>query len=155
MSERGPLSRILRTSIAATSEAMFPENDLGAPDWKSTDLVARTLSYLEELPPYNRRLVTLLFLLIELGAVLLGAGLRRFSKLPASRRTDLIRGWRRSSFEPYRMVGDSVKAVTTMMYMSHLAVVRYIEEYRACEHPLDEHRIETRAGVFDRPEHVS
>jgi hypothetical protein len=134
--------------IAATGEAVFPENDLGAPDWKSTELVARTLEYIDELPPPQRRLICALFLLVELAAILVVFGFRRFSRLPVERRTELIRGWRRSRFLPLRLIGDSLKAAVTMIYMSHPSVIAYIEEYRACGHPADRLNIAVRPGVL-------
>jgi len=137
--------RVATAGIAASSEAAFPENDLGAPDWRSTEMVPRTLEYLEELPPRQRRLLVLLFVFVELGAVLLLLRFRRFSKLPARRRTQAIVGWRRSRFLGLRVLGDSLKATTTMMYMSHPSAMTYVGEYRVCDRPLDPVRIEVRA----------
>jgi hypothetical protein len=116
---------------------MFPENDLGAPDWKSTEMVRRTFEYLDELPPPQRRLVKALFLFVELGAIALAGRFCRFSKLPAETRAGVVRRWRASHWLAFRVLGDAVKATTTMMYMSHPAVIRYIQEYRCCARPLD------------------
>lgn len=136
--------------ISALSEATFPENDLGAPDWKSTEMVRRTLEYIDELPPKQRRLVTLLFAFVELGAWFLVFGFRRFSRIRPKRRAAIIRGWRRSRLLPLRVLGDAIKATTTMIYMSHPSVLAWIGEYRVCEHPEDPHHIDVRADALSR-----
>lgn len=130
--------------MTAAAEATFPENDFGAPDYRSTELVPRLLDYIEELPPTQRRLLLFLFGFVELGSILLVLGFRRFSKLPPARRTEVIRGWRSSRFLPLRVLGDALKAATTMIYMSHPSVVAYIEEYRVCERSRDALAIEVR-----------
>jgi hypothetical protein len=117
---------------------MFPENDLGAPDWKQTEMVRRTLAYVAELPPAQGRLLIFLFVFVELAAPLLLLGLPGFSRMPVERRTRAIRGWRASRFAPLRMLGDAIKASMTLMYMSHAKVSRYIEEYKTCARPLDD-----------------
>jgi hypothetical protein len=139
-----------RDGIVALSEVTFPENELGAPDWKSTDMVRRTLEYLDELPPKQRRLLTLLFVFVELGALFLVLGFRRFSRIPRTRRAEIIRGWRHSRLLPLRVLGDAIKATTTMMYMSHPSVIAYIGEYRVCSHEEDPLRIDVRPDALTR-----
>lgn len=136
--------------IAAASEATFPENDFGAPDWKSTEMARRTLDYLAELPPAQRRLVSVLFTFVELGAVLLVWGFRRFSRIPPGRRTEVIRRWRRSRWFAFRVLGDALKATTTMIYMSHPSVITYIGEYRRCSRPEDALRIVVREPPIEQ-----
>ncbi len=137
-------------SIAALSEAIFPENEFGAPDWKSTQMLDRTVEYLHELPPPQRRLLLLLFLFVEFASIFLVFGFRRFSKLSATRRTAVIRGWRRSTFFPFRVLGDAVKATTTMMYMSHPSVVEHIGEYRVCDWPSDPAKIAVKDDALTK-----
>ena len=119
VTEPGFWMRLAMAGIAATSEATFPENDLGAPDWKSTAMVERTLEYFDELPPRQRRLLVLLFVFTELAAGLLSWRLSRFSRLPARHRTWAIHCFRRSELMLLRVLGDALKATATMMYMSH------------------------------------
>ena len=144
MSEHGFWMNRALPSIAALSEATFPENDIGAPDWKSTRMLERTVEYLDELPPAQRRLLLALFLFVQFFAPLLVLSFGRFSKLSAERRTSAIRGWRRSTFFPFRVLGDAVKATTTMIYMSHPSVIAHIGEYRVCDWPSDPVKIEVR-----------
>lgn len=129
--------RTATTSISAVSEALFPTNDLGAPDWRDTALVSRTRAYLDELPDEQRRLVTLLFVFVELACPLLTLTFRRFSKLTPERRTVAVQRWRRHWFQPFTWLGDALKATMTMMYMSHPLVIAHIEGFKTCEREAD------------------
>lgn len=148
MTEPGFWMRLAIAGLTATSEATFPENDLGAPDWKSTAMVARTLAYFDELPPRQRRLLVLLFVFTELAAGLLSWRLSRFSRLPVRHRTWAIHGFRRSRWMALRVLGDALKATTTMMYMSHPLAIEWIGEYRVCERPLDPVKIAVRPAAL-------
>lgn len=128
---------VLERSITAVCEALFPVNPLGAPDWESTNLVPRMREYLGELPPPQRRQLIALFLSVEYGAPLLGSGFRRFSRQPPDLRADSIRRWRRSTLVPVRMIGDALKAVTTILYMSHPAALAHVGAYKTCARPGD------------------
>jgi hypothetical protein len=155
VTRRGFWAKRTVDGIAALSEATFPKNDLGAPDWESTRMVERTLEYLDELPPKQRRLVSLLYVFVELAAIFLVGGFRRFSKHSVERRSAVIRAWRQSRWLVFRVLGDAIKATTTMMYMSHPAVLAYIGEYRACAHPGDSVEIEVRPGALAQMDGVS
>lgn len=133
MAEPGFFDRIMLAGLSATAEGLFPENNLGAPDWKSTDLTARTLSYLNELPPPQRRLLWVLFFAVELLAPFLVPGFSRFSSLTPLRRAQAVRRWRRSPYFLLRVLGDALKASTTMMYMSHPRVLDHIQERKTCD----------------------
>jgi hypothetical protein len=115
-----------RDGIAATVEALFPENDYGAPDYRRTDLVARMFAYLDELPAKQRHLILLLFIATELFAPVLVPCACRFSRLPVAKRERAVRRFRASRLLPIRIIGDALKATTTLIYMSHPAVVEYI-----------------------------
>jgi hypothetical protein len=137
MAARGFVWRHSRAGIAAAAEALFPENDYGAPDWQSTEMVDRTNDYLEALPREQRRLITTLFLVLELGTLVLVQGFRRYSHVDVERRAEIIRTWRRSRFFVFRIVGDAVKATTTIIYMSHPLALAHIGAYKTCERPDD------------------
>src|SRR5260221_2911307 len=102
--------------LAATAEALFPENDYGAPDHRTTDLVRRMQEYWDDLPPSQRKLLVLLFALVELAAPILLLGFRRFSRMSALDREQAVRRWRQSRALPLRLLGDALKATTTMIY---------------------------------------
>ncbi|MCC6901985.1 MAG: hypothetical protein IT377_23640 [Polyangiaceae bacterium] len=148
MTDPGFWMRLAIAGITATSEATFPENDLGAPDFESTAMVARTLEYFDELPPRQRRLLVMLFVLTELCAGLLSFRLSRFSRLPVRHRTWAIHSFRRSDLLVLRVLGDALKATTTMMYMSHPLAIEWIGEYRVCDRPLDPVKIAVRPAAL-------
>lgn len=126
------LERLLDDAIEGASEGMFPKNDLGAPDFEETEMLRRTREYIAELPPAQGKLLVLLFLVVELVAPFLLLTPRRFSRLAPAQRARAVRRWRRSRFHLLRMLGDALKASTTMMYMSHPLVVAHIGEHRTC-----------------------
>lgn len=140
--------RWTRDAIGATSEVMFPQNDFGAPDWQQTQMVERTLDYLEELPFKMRRLVTLMFVAIELGAPFLLVGFGRFSRIPAARRMKALTSWRKSDFFLFRMLMDALKAQLCMMYLSHPDVQRHIKVFKTCERPNDPLKLPIRSGFL-------
>ncbi len=150
MSSPGWFSRRMLDGLTATAEALFPENDFGAPDHLSTDLVARTLDYLDELPPPQRRLLWMLFFAVELLTPFLLLVPRRFSRLAPSERARAVQGWRRSGYFVLRVLGDALKASTTMMYMSHPSVVAHIEAVKSCERPGDPLTFPTDLGALAR-----
>ena len=124
-------------TITAAAEVLFPENDLGLPDWRETALVSRTMGYVENLPRPSRSLLVFLFFVVEWAAPILAPGLRRFSRRSPERRLAAIRRWRASRFYLLRQIGDSIKAVLTMMYLSHPKAIAAIGTYKHCVNPDD------------------
>jgi hypothetical protein len=118
--------------LSATVEALFPVNMEGAPDYRATELVVRMLDYLRLLPARQRRLLLLLFAFVELAAPFLTPGFSRFSRLPVQAREEAVRRFRRSEVMPIRLLGDALKASTTMMYMSHPAALAYVGVSSGC-----------------------
>ena len=120
------LQRHAEAGLSATAEALFPVNGLGAPDYRSTDIVARMRSYLLVLPARQRALLTYLFAFVELIGPLLLFRFGRFSSFPVDVRERGIRRFRASPLLPVRVVGDALKASLTMMYMSHPAALAHV-----------------------------
>lgn len=145
----GFLARVVRRGVTATAEVAFPENDFGAPDWKQTQLVERTLNYLTLVPPRARLLITVLYVAIELGSPFTLSGLRPFSKLPVAQRDRAMRRWKSSSFVLYRIVYDGLMAQLKMMYLSHFAVQRYLGVWKSCERDADPYNSPIRHQPFD------
>jgi hypothetical protein len=131
------LQRYAEAGLSAAAEALFPVNDLGAPDYRTTDVVARMRSYLLLLPARQRRLLLSLFAFVELGAPLLLLRPGRFSRLPVGTREQAIRRFRASSFLPMRVIGDALKASMTMIYMSHPAALAHVGAFNGCGRALD------------------
>lgn len=148
MATPGFWERRLRDGIAGVAGGLFPNNDLGAPDWEETELVARTRSYMDELPPVQRRMLWTLFVAVELLAPLLVFGFRRFSRHTPERRARVVTRWRRSRFYLLRLLGDAFKACMTMMYMSHPAVIRHLGQFTHCENPDDPLEVPVQPAPF-------
>jgi hypothetical protein len=148
--EVGLFARLAEKGLGATVEALYPENDFGAPDFRTTEMVPRTLEYWALLPRHQRRLLMALYVLIELGAVFLVSGFRRFSELPAWRREQAVRDFRRSKLLPFRILGDALKASTTIIYMSHPAVLAHIGMVVVCERPNDRLTVEVDRDALAR-----
>jgi hypothetical protein len=129
----GTIERLLAAGITGASEGLFPQNDFGAPDHRDAEMLERTRDYIDELPPQQGLMLVFLFVALELLAPFLLGMPRRFSRMTPTQRANAVRGWRRSRFFLLRVLGDAVKASTTMMYMSHPKVVAHIGEYRTCE----------------------
>ena len=62
-----------------------------------------------------------------------------------------MRRWRKSRWFLLRVLGDALKASTTMMYISHPRVLEHIEEYRVCEHETDGLRVPVRPKALEAP----
>lgn len=139
--------------VAAVAEVLFPDNDLGAPTWRDTELVARTFAWIEELPPPQQRLVLLMYVAVELAAPLVGPALGRFSRISPARRLAIIRRWRASRVYLVRYVGDSLKSVATMIHLAHPAALEHIGMYKHCDHPHDAFsvRLDPDAGPREHP----
>lgn len=148
MIEQGFWARRAFDGLKAAAEALFPENTIGAPDFRETKLFERSIEYFGVLPPKQRRLMFLLFVFVEIGVPSLSFRPRRFSKLSKERRLHLVRALRASRLYPFRLLGDAVKGVLTMMYMSHPRVIEHIGMFSACEHPKDALAYEVRSDAL-------
>jgi hypothetical protein len=137
-----PLEPLLRDGILATAEALYPVNDFGAPDYRSTDLALRMLAYLGELPPDKGRLVGALFVSIELGAGLLGGHMGRFSRLPLAERKRLLHAWYERDGSVYAQLVEALKGALGMIYLSHPDVVRHMQSVKTCDRPWDDFKID-------------
>lgn len=142
-------TRCVRRSVGATSEVYFPENDFGAPDWRSTEMVERTMQYLEELPPQARRLLYFLFLSIEWLAPFLLAGLGRFSNRSLAFRQRAIRRWNTSEFFLFRTISEGLKAQLTMTYLSHVDSQKHLGVWKACAREADPYGTPVRPEVLE------
>lgn len=134
--------------IRGTSEVMFPVNDIGAPDWRSTQMVERTVDYIYALPPQMRALLMVMFVAIELGSPFMLSGFGRFSTLSPTRRLKVLQGWRRSWIPLFKLLADALKAQLCMMYLSHKDVQRHIGAWKTCDRPGDVLGLPTKQNVF-------
>jgi len=121
---------------------------MGAPDFEETDIPARMRLYMEEVPEQYRRLLTLLFVFIEWCPPFVAFYPRRFSKLSLKSRQTLVRRWRGSLFYPLRIIGDAVKGVMTMMYLSHPAALKSIGMFTVSGRDWDPVTVEHRPDAL-------
>ncbi len=147
----GFLRNRAKDAIRAASEALFPKNAIGAPDFLEAEVEQRTWAYLELLPTTQRNLITMLFLFVELFAPMIALKLGRYSKLSLEARCEVVRRFRASNNYLVKLIGDSVKAVLTMIYMAHPSVVRHIGQFSACAHE-DGFLVEVKKDAFARIE---
>src|SRR5699024_11087004 len=123
MEEKGTFfERTTRRSVQAVAEVYFPENDTGAPDWRQTQMVERTMSYLQSIPPRNRRLICWLYVAVEWLTPIWLAGVGRFSKRSLAFRKRVVHRWQTWDFIVFRLLSDALKAQLTMTYCSHPSV---------------------------------
>lgn len=116
--------------LDAAGDAMYPPGG-ALPTSGSEARISRSLDgYLEIVPPRMRRLMRLLFLLMEHATLVYGApaprGRRRFSSLSPAQREAVLEGWRGSSLFARRLVFTSLRALLTNAYVADPAVLRHL-----------------------------
>ncbi len=114
--------------ISSAAEAMYPPGGT----IPSSGLDANLPSYIDRLMrasrPQTRRLMHLLFILMEHATLFFPApgrgGMRRFSALEAEQRVAVLDGWAGSALFVRRVVFTSLRAVLTLGYFAHPPVLR-------------------------------
>lgn len=142
-------ARTARRSVQAVAEVYFPENEFGAPDWRDTDMVNRTMAYLQTIPPTNRRMIYLLYIAVEWLAPLWLAGIGRFSRRSLAFRKRAVHRWQTWDFIVFRLLNDGLKAQLTMLYCSHATVQRYLGVWKSCARSADPYQTPTRKGFLE------
>jgi hypothetical protein len=139
----------------AVCEALYPDNDLGAPTWRDAEMVDRAATLWDELPPESALLLQALYASLELGGALLAPALGPLSKLPVAKRLALLKRLKSGPF-PLRFLAEAIKSSSTMVYVSHPRVTDYIGATKACG-SVASHGQPTRpnafAGLLDRAQH--
>lgn len=130
-SSRALLRRTALKGFAGICEALYPDNDLGAPTWRDTEMEARAAQLWDDLPPPQRALLETLFAGFELGGAALGLAVGPFSRLPVERRLRTLQRMADGPW-PLRFLAEAIKSSTTMVYMSHPLALAYIGATRAC-----------------------
>lgn len=113
--------------LNAASDAIYPPG-AGLPSGSEARVPESLDAYLEIVPPRMRRLMRLLFLLVEHATLLFPApgsrGFRRFSSLEPEQREAALDGWRTSRLFPRRLVFASLRALLTNAYVADPGVLR-------------------------------
>lgn len=129
--------------LAAASEATFPA--AGSIPISGTD--ARIPEYVDRLLAASHRRVRIqmrmLFFLVEHATLFFPApghgGRRRFSSLGLGQQVEVLESWARSSVWQRRLVFSSLRAILTLGYFAHPALLRHLGVApRAIESPICE-----------------
>jgi hypothetical protein len=114
--------------LEAASEALFPHGGELPVSGREAGIPAWVDGYVALQPARGRLLMRLLFCLLEQATLVFAApgrgGRRRFSSLDPAQRVAALEGWQRSRFFPRRLVFTSLRAILTMGYFAHPAVLR-------------------------------
>lgn len=140
----------MMSGIAGTAEVLYPENDFGAPDWRSTDVVSRTLRYVEDLPPHRSQLVGALFVAADVMLPLALGERPGLGRVPVARRKEAFERWYKEPFSPMGQFVGALKATLAMTYFGHPSVVRYIGQVTHCDRPSDPFRIDVDVDYLVR-----
>jgi hypothetical protein len=114
--------------VRAAVDAVFPPGGPLPISGSEAGSLAHVDRYVGSLSPRSRLLIRLLFFLLEHATIVFPApgatGIRRFSKLAPAQRAAVLEGWARSRFAARRTVFQSLRAIVTMAYFAHPAVLR-------------------------------
>jgi hypothetical protein len=114
--------------LEAASEALFPRGGELAVSGSEAGIPAWVDGYVALQPARGRLLMRLLFCLVEQATLVFAApgrgGRRRFSSLDPAQRVAVLEAWQRSRFFARRLVFTSLRAILTMGYFAHPAVLR-------------------------------
>ena len=127
------------SGFGAVAEALYPENDLGAPSWQEADMVHRAGALWDAMPPGARHTMEALYVGLELGGAALLPRFGRLSRQPLARRTALFQRLQKTPFFPARFVLEGAKSSSGMVYLSHPAVLRHLGVTKTTAHPADQH----------------
>jgi hypothetical protein len=114
--------------LAAAAEATFPAGGAVAPSGREAGVAAYADRYAAAVPAATRRLMRMLFFLMEHATLVFPAppprGRRRFSALSMEQRVAVLEAWRTSALFPRRLAFQSLRAILTMGYFAHPPVLR-------------------------------
>lgn len=114
-------------TIQAAAAATFPRGGAVPPSALDVDVASRVDRFLRAQTRRNRVLIRLLLILVEHATLLYPApgpgGWRRFSALCPEQQMRYLEGWRTSRWFARRLVFTSLRAIVTMGYLGHPAVL--------------------------------
>jgi hypothetical protein len=140
----------MRSGIKGTAQVLYPENSFGAPDWRSAEVVKRTIDYLEELPPHRGQLVGALFVAADVMLPPLMRDIRQLPQVPLHKRQAAFERWYKEPFSPMGQLVGALKATLSMAYFGHPSVVSYIGTRKTCERPWDAYKVDVDVNLLVR-----
>jgi hypothetical protein len=115
-------------TIRAASLASYPRGGAIEPSGVDAGIPAHVDRFVAAQAPGTRRLMRLLFVLVEHATLVFPApgpgGWRRFSSLGEEQQVAYLCGWERSALLPRRLVFVSLRAILTMGFFADPAVLR-------------------------------
>ena len=118
-------------TVRAVGLVTFPPGGAVEPGADEAGVPAYVDRYVAAQPPAQRTLMRLLFFLVEHATVFFPpagpAGMRRFTRLDASRQAQYLDGWGRSRLFPRRLVFSSLRAIVTMGFLADPGVRSRLE----------------------------
>jgi hypothetical protein len=124
------LARREYATVAAAASATFPRGGSVPPSGLDADVAGHVDRFLGAQPTRSRLLMRLLFVLVEHATIVFppagsgGGRRRRFSALRPAQQVAYLEGWRTSRLFFRRLVFTSLRAIVTMGYLAHPAVIR-------------------------------
>jgi len=116
--------------LDAVAQTTFPPGGSIPISGREADIAGRMDRMLSAFPTRQRGLIRALFMLVEQATLFFPApgagGFRRFSALRAEQRAGALAGWRESRFFARQLVFGALRALLTMAYLEHPAVVRHL-----------------------------
>jgi len=115
--------------VDAAAQALFPAGGAIAESGAEAGVAGYVDRLVAAQEPRNRRLMRLLFFLLEQATLLLPApgglsGFRRFSNLRVEQQAAVLEAWRGSRLFPRRLAFTSLRALVTLGYFAHPPVLR-------------------------------
>lgn len=106
--------------LAAAADATYPAGGPVAPSGQQAGVPQYADRYVSAVPAGTRRLMRMLFFLVEHATLFFPArgrgGFRRFSSLNRDQQEAVLDAWRTSAWFPRRLVFSSLRAILTMGY---------------------------------------
>ena len=117
--------------IEAAALAMFPPGGALEPSGLDADVPGYVDGYVAQVPARIRLLMRALFALFEHATLVFPApgrgGRRRFSVLSVEQRRAVLASWEESRSYPRRVAFTSLRAILTLGYLAHPAVLRELK----------------------------
>ena len=140
----------VRSGIRGAAEVLFPENAIGAPDWRSTQMVQRTVDYLDELPPHRGNVVSALFVAADVMLPVALVDVRRLPDVPLAKRRAGFERWYEAPYSALGQIVGALKATLSMVYFNHPDVVRHIGTVKPCARPWDHYEVDVDVDALVR-----
>jgi len=105
--------------VCAIGEALMPEGGDIPPSAEQAGVPEFVDDYLDGVPTLTRRLIHMLFFLMEHATYFFAFTTRRLSEMDVKARIRYLEGWENSRFYARRLAFTSLRAIYGMAYLAH------------------------------------